>query len=1238
MVDLKVVSLNTRGMRNGIKRRKLFRFVKVRHKADVVLFQETHCDNKVEEIWSNEFGNKIIFANGESNARGVAIALNKKVANDVTEIIRDINGRYLIISVKINGLLYCIANIYAPNEDNPEWFENIFNLIRSLNSVGIILGGDFNVVRDSTLDRFSNINYNPLSKKVIDNSMEEFNLRDIWRNMNPEKKMLTWMSGKNTNNWSRMDYFLITQSVKCIKSTIEPSICTDHSLISIVVTTSDTKRGPGIWKFNNELLGIEQYCEEMEMVLQGITRIYDYLNEEDLWELLKFEGARFSKEYAKNRAQKEQDERFNLYRTLEVLQEEYTKQTPPDEQIRDGIEEIKIDLDAYETRDAKRAAFRCKQKWIQAGELPSKYYFNLEKRNNISKSMYMLKKQDGTLTKDYREMLNIQVDFYSGLYASDPNVHFDLVNSGDIILPTNLKQKMEEEMSMAELYDAMMTLKNNKTPGGDGLTIEYYRKFWKVLCKPLHAMYLKAVRNGKLNPSGRRGVINLIPKKSSCELELKGWRAISLLNYDYKIWSKAIANRLEEATFLINKSQNGFIKGRSIFSNIMRTAETVRYLKETNQPGLVVVVDYEKCFDRIEHESIKGTFEYFGFGPNFIQMMHLLFSGIEQHTMCNGYSSKYFDKNRGINQGCCASPMIYSYCGEIMSHLIHSNEKIQGISVVEHIKNILSQFADDTSVFLKFEQLIMDEFINVMSRVENLMGLKVSYEKTTIYRVGSLRDSEAELYTQKNFKWSNEAIETLGLSISNDGTPSSDNYDRVLNKLECVCNKWENRTATLFGKVLLVNTLMGSLFVYSMSTMLSLTKEQIKIIEKRITRFIWNDKRPKIALSTLQKLKYQGGVRLVNLNAKQKALKISWIFRLDSDAFIAECAYKALSSTLRNLIWRCNLKKVHCRTIIKNDSFWRQMLEAWAEINYHEVLTVNQVVNELIWGNSKITREGLPIIWKKWIERDILFVKDILREDLSFKNNVELRVNWLEYNALISAIPHEWKLMLKLSENLASCEAIEKSLYDKLSSNKTVSRTVYEILINDDNAMQKYIHRWSDRGLDLNVAKFYEAFKRLYQCTRITKYRDFQYRFLLGKIICNIDLKEWGLKESDTCTFCEEDQESMVHLFWECKYVLPLWRYLKYLCDSNNIVCEVDAFAMLYNSVHNSGTHVVNFIVIFILQYIYRTQCKGIRPRVETLENELELHHKIEYANAKLSNKLNRHIVKWNPIINFNEE
>ena len=120
MDKMKIVSLNSRGLGNFIKRRKVFNFVKRKHHADVIFLQETHCTTKEENMWSAEFGNKILFANGTSNSKGVAIAIqNKRIVNSIEGVERDINGRYIIVNLKIEGYTYCLCNIYAPNEDKP---------------------------------------------------------------------------------------------------------------------------------------------------------------------------------------------------------------------------------------------------------------------------------------------------------------------------------------------------------------------------------------------------------------------------------------------------------------------------------------------------------------------------------------------------------------------------------------------------------------------------------------------------------------------------------------------------------------------------------------------------------------------------------------------------------------------------------------------------------------------------------------------------------------------------------------------------------------------------------------------------------------------------------------------------------------------------------------------------------------------------------------------------------------
>ena len=232
----------------------------------------------------------------------------------------------------------------------------------------------------------------------------------------------------------------------------------------------------------------------------------------------------------------------------------------------------------------------------------------------------MTKRVDGSITKDYAEILNLQYEFYNCLYTADSNVNFSLTNRTNIKLNKDQYSSLEADITEEELYDAMMTLKSNKCQGCDGLTIELFHKYYKELLPVLHKVLKLALTVGQLNPSGRRGIINLIPKKSKDIVYIKNWRPITLLNYDYKIIAKAIANRLDTVIRdLVGSQQTRFISGRSIHFNIMKTMEVVMYLHKNNKPGVVAMVDFEKCFDCEDYRAIKGVFKYFGFGPKFIK-------------------------------------------------------------------------------------------------------------------------------------------------------------------------------------------------------------------------------------------------------------------------------------------------------------------------------------------------------------------------------------------------------------------------------------------------------------------------------------------------------------------------------------------------------------------------------------------------------------------------------------------
>ena len=207
------------------------------------------------------------------------------------------------------------------------------------------------------------------------------------------------------------------------------------------------------------------------------------------------------------------------------------------------------------------------------------------------------------------------------------------------------------------------------------------------------------------------------------------------------------------------------------------------------------------------------------------------------------------------------------------------NRSIKGITI-NALEEIMAQFADDASLFLKYDQDTLNAVCETLSFVEANIGHKISYEKTNLYRIGSLCNSNAKLYTSKDLCWTNDNIKLLGTTISCDGSEINDNYDKIMEKLRKVCNNWFNRSMTLSGKTVIINTLMGSLFVYHLSSMLSLTEDQILEVQDTINRFLWKGKRARIRMQTLQLNRKQGGLKLVYIRAKQKALRVQWVKKL----------------------------------------------------------------------------------------------------------------------------------------------------------------------------------------------------------------------------------------------------------------------------------------------------------------------------------------------------------------------
>ena len=245
--------------------------------------------------------------------------------------------------------------------------------------------------------------------------------------------------------------------------------------------------------------------------------------------------------------------------------------------------------------------------------------------------------------------------------------------------------------------------------------------------------------------------------------------------------------------------------GRHIQNNIRKTMDIVHHVDKSGQKVVVMCIDFEKCFDQIEHKSIYGALKYFNVGERFIAWSKLFFMEFLLFTCNAGQTSLPFVKGRGVNQGCPISPFYYKICGELLAQRIINNSKIVGVCMSDHVKgkveHVISQFMDDMCLYLKFSKECIQETINELMYVESNTGLKISYEKTTIYKIGSIKNSNAKIYTTKDVNWSDGDIETLGVIVNNSHVQESTDFDCTISKIDGIINLWYNRSLTLSGKI-----------------------------------------------------------------------------------------------------------------------------------------------------------------------------------------------------------------------------------------------------------------------------------------------------------------------------------------------------------------------------------------------------------------------------------------------------
>ena len=227
---------------------------------------------------------------------------------------------------------------------------------------------------------------------------------------------------------------------------------------------------------------------------------------------------------------------------------------------------------------------------------------------------------------------------------------------------------------------------------------------------------------------------------------------MTLLNCDYKIASKAIANRIKIVLpELISEDQSGFIKNRCISDNIRTLDSAIKYAENKGLPGLLLFLDFEKAFDTLEWSFINQTLRHFGFGPSLLNWVELFYCNTESCILNNGWASNFFELSRGVRQGCPLSPYLFILSVEILAEAIRNKKEIKGIKIYNTEVKV-SQYADDTTLILDGTEESVRASLLLIEAFGNISGLRLNNEKTEALWIGSKRNCNLKLCQAKTLE------------------------------------------------------------------------------------------------------------------------------------------------------------------------------------------------------------------------------------------------------------------------------------------------------------------------------------------------------------------------------------------------------------------------------------------------------------------------------------------------------
>jgi hypothetical protein len=446
------------------------------------------------------------------------------------------------------------------------------------------------------------------------------------------------------------------------------------------------------------------------------------------------------------------------------------------------------------------------------------------------------------------------------------------------------------------------------------------------------------------------GIMHLLFKKKE-KWKIANYRPITLLNTDYKTYTKTIALKLASvAETMIHEDQAGFVPKRSLYDHTKTTNLAIEYCEMMDKNGCIVALDQEKAYDKIDHDYLWEILEHYNFPEEFTKRIKELYKNAEKAIIVNGIVTKRYKVERGVHQGDPMSCLLYNFAIEPLANAIRESN-LEGIKVNEKVNRlIVSLFADDTLVYLR-ETDDLNELRKIINIFCKASTARFNMEKTEYLPIGRKEYREKVIEERKfgeneieegvKIIEEGESMRTLGAWVGNE-TNAEIQWEAIIKKQEDSIKIWSSMNMSLKGKEIILKALIQSKAMF-LATVNGMPNHIEKRMKKLFKDFLWDNKKGLMGWNQVIAKREHGGLGIPDIKARIDAIEIMWL-------------KKWLSPDNEKPKWAYILDEILKNNIAKAPMIDKESRMDWLKQSWHESEAKNSKMSKGIRNLLKIAR------------------------------------------------------------------------------------------------------------------------------------------------------------------------------------------------------------------------------------------------------------------------------------------